>query len=280
MQMFRTALRGSIATTAFVASAIAVPATAQERSFSFSIPAQEMKSSLRAFARASGQQITFDRDAIKGKRAPALHGTFTVRDGVARLLSGSGLEASWGRSGVLVIRSAAPKIAEAPGRVYQVAQAAETPPQDIIVTGSRIARQVVTDSPVPIIGITEEDIQSSGATELSEILADYPGVTPSLNLANSNNQINGAGTSSVDLRSLGSDRTLTLIDGRRTVSNRITGNAVSLSSIPTMFVERRHQHHYTPQVRRHPRWRPRRYFEPGRQSAAQSRPSCRRTILR
>ena len=117
MQLFRTALRGSIATTALLVSAMAVPTMAQERSFAFSIPPQDMKSSLRAFARASGQQITFDSSAIKGKRAPALRGTFTVRDGVARLLSGSGLEASWGRSGVLVIRAATPKIADAPGRV-------------------------------------------------------------------------------------------------------------------------------------------------------------------
>jgi len=240
MPFFRSALRGSIATTALVASALAVPAIAQERTFSFSIPAQDMKSSLRALARASGQQVTFDSGALKGKRAPALRGTFTVRDGVARLLAGSGLEASWGRSGVLVVRPAG-RVADASGAAYAAvpaSAAAEEADRDIIVTGSRIARPVVTDSPVPIIGISEEDIQASGATELSEILADYPGVTPSLNLANSNNQINGAGTSSVDLRSLGSDRTLTLIDGRRTVSNRITGNAVSLSSIPTMFVER------------------------------------------
>lgn len=240
MQLFRSALRGSIATTALVASALAVPAIAQERTFSFAIPAQDMKASLRALARTSGQQISFDSGALRGKRAPALHGTFTVRDGVARLLAGSGLEASWGRSGVLVVRTAA-RVADASGAAYAAVPAssvAQEPDRDIIVTGSRIARPVVTDSPVPIIGISEEDIQASGATELSEILADYPGVTPSLNLANSNNQINGAGTSSVDLRSLGSDRTLTLIDGRRTVSNRITGNAVSLSSIPTMFVER------------------------------------------
>jgi len=240
MSFFRSALRGSIATTALVASALAVPAIAQERTFSFSIPAQDMKSSLRALARASGQQITFDSGALKGKRAPALRGTFTVRDGVARLLAGSGLEASWGRSGVLVVRTAS-RVADASGAAYAAvpaSAAAQEADRDIIVTGSRIARPVVTDSPVPIIGVSEEDIQASGATELSEVLTDYPAVTPGLNLANSTNQINASGVSSVSLRSLGSNRTLTLIDGRRTVSNVLTSNQVSLSSIPQLFVSR------------------------------------------
>lgn len=238
MTLFRFALRGSIATSALVASALAVPVLAQERAYSFAIPAQELKSSLRALARVSGQQIAFENDTVKGKRAPALHGTYTVRDGVARLLAGTGLDASWGRSGVLVIRAAS-KVADASGAMTVSAAAfADEPQSDIIVTGSRIARQVVTDSPVPIVAINEEDLQSSGATELSEILADYPGVAPGTNLANSNSAINAAGLSTIDLRSLGTDRTLTLIDGRRTVSNAITRNNVSLSSIPTMFVER------------------------------------------
>lgn len=240
MKMLSFVLRGTVAATALVAAttALAVPAMAQERTYQFSIPAQDLKSSLRALARVSGQQITFEGTALKGKRAPALNGSYTVRDGVARLLTGTGLDASWGRSGILVIR-AAPKVADTSGASYlAAANAAEPPRGDIVVTGSRIARQVVTDSPVPIVAVNEEDIQSSGATELSEILADYPAVTPGLNLANSNSQINAAGTSSISLRSLGTDRTLTLIDGRRTVSNRITSSAVSFSTIPTLFVQR------------------------------------------
>ncbi|WP_430635633.1 TonB-dependent receptor plug domain-containing protein [Sphingomonas hankookensis] len=198
-----------------------------------------MRASLRTLARVTGQQISFDGAMLKGRRAPALVGRFSVRDGMSRLLDGSGLEANWRPSGVVVVRTAAIRTAGASDiALGQVADAPEPPSDEVLVTGSRIARQVVTDSPVPIVAINREDIQSSGATELSEILADYPGVTPGTNLANSNSQINAAGISSVDLRSLGTDRTLTLIDGRRTVSNRITANTVSLSSIPTLFVER------------------------------------------
>lgn len=241
MKIYQFALRGSIATGAMVAAAMAVPAIAQERTYQFSIPAQDMPSSLRAFARTAGQQVTFDKAAVKGKRAPALKGSYTVREGMGRLLAGSGLDASWGRSGVIVVRPLAFQSQPTSVGTQSSAVAAAAPEperEDIVVTGSRILRSVATDSPVPIVGIDEDDLQSSGATELSEVLTDYPAVTPGLNLANSTNQINASGVSSVSLRSLGSNRTLTLIDGRRTVSNVLTSNSVSLSSIPQLFVSR------------------------------------------
>src|SRR3546814_19201405 len=108
MLISRLALRGSIASAALIASALAVPAIAQESRTHLSIPAQDLPSSLRALAQATGQQISFDSATIGRKKAPALDGNYTVREAVDRLLAGSGLEASWGESGVLVIR-AAPK---------------------------------------------------------------------------------------------------------------------------------------------------------------------------
>ena len=105
--MFSHALKSSIAAAALAAAMSSVPAIAQERTYDFALPAQDLQTSLKAFARVSGQQISFDGSAVRGKRAPALKGSFTVRDGVARLLAGSGLEASRGRSGILVIRPAA-----------------------------------------------------------------------------------------------------------------------------------------------------------------------------
>ncbi len=261
MKLTKNVLRCSIAAAAIAVSsmAAATPTMAQngataEKTYSFSIPAQDLKSALRAFARTSGQQIVFDDKAVANKRAPALIGAFTATRGVDRLLAGSGLDATRGRSGVIVVRPSERGVARAQNNtaslaaqaqpateVGQVAGAAvEDAPEEaeILVTGSRIQRQVGADSPVPIIGINQEDIQAAGATELSEILADYPAVTSGDSLSSSNGGINQAGLSTVDLRGLGANRTLTLIDGRRTVSNRITQNAVSLSTIPTMFVER------------------------------------------
>lgn len=242
---FRASASAAVVATAMMST----PVMAQERTYNFSIPSQDLRTSLRSFSRVTKQQITFEGRQVKGKRAPALNGTFNARDGMQRLLAGSGLAASWGKTGVIVVKPVAtaqmmpaamvrpvPSAAPQAAAASESEEAAAEPQEDIIVTGSRIQRSAQTDSPTPVVGIGVEDIQSSGATELSEILLDYPAVTTDSNLTNTIDNINAAGLSTVDLRSLGADRTLTLIDGRRTVSNRLTRNTVSLSTIPTMFV--------------------------------------------
>lgn len=254
MKLFGGTLKVSAAAAAIAAASMHTPVLAQEKSYSFSIPAQDLRTALRAYSRVTGQQIAFDGGIVRGKRAPSLVGNYTAREAVARLLNGSGLGASWGRTGVMVLRRTAddnPTPRLTPAAVQETApqsgeaQATETASEgdssgggEILVTGSRIQRQVQTDSPVPVVGVGIEDIQASGSTELSEILLDYPAVTTDSNTVNTVNNINAAGLSTISLRDLGADRTLTLIDGRRTVTNRFTRNTVSLSTIPTMFVQR------------------------------------------
>src|SRR3546814_16126787 len=94
------------------------------------IPAQDLPGALRALARASGQQISFDSSKIGGKKAPALNGSYTVREAVDKLLAGPGLEAGWGQSGVLVVRAGAQKASEqetAPGNARTDGRAPHTP---------------------------------------------------------------------------------------------------------------------------------------------------------
>lgn len=109
---------------------------------------------------------------------------------------------------------------------------------DVVVTGSRIRRDVFSGS-VPVNLVSELDLESSGSTNLAEALADLPqaalGDTP-LGPTSGENQNSGLAT--VNLRQLGGNRTLTLIDGRRTVSNAANRNVVSLNTIPTEFVKR------------------------------------------
>lgn len=107
----------------------------------------------------------------------------------------------------------------------------------IVVTGSRIRRSDF-DSPTPVTSFGVADIEASGTTELSEILLEIPGVSSAVNGSNSQGGVQRAGLDTVDLRNLGSNRTLTLIDGRRAVSNRANINTISLSTIPDGFVER------------------------------------------
>lgn len=108
----------------------------------------------------------------------------------------------------------------------------------IEITGSRI-KSLNADSPSPLQSVTVEEIQSSGAVNIQELLLKNPTLgTPTLSRTNSNFFTTGAGVATVDLRNLGTARTLVLVNGRRFVSGVPGDSAVDLNSIPTEFIER------------------------------------------
>ena len=116
--------------------------------------------------------------------------------------------------------------------------AAEKPMEEVVVTGSRIISTNL-DSPSPVQTISSEDIAKTGTVNLQDILLKNPTFgTPTLSRTNSNFLTSGAGVSTVDLRNLGVDRTLTLVDGRRFVSGLPGSAAVDYNTIPAQFIER------------------------------------------
>lgn len=103
----------------------------------------------------------------------------------------------------------------------------------ITVTGSRISRpDLKSNSPISVV--TGESLQDQGTVNVEEALNQLPQVTPGLN-ANVNN--GGNGTVSVDVRGLGSSRTLVLVNGRRMVPSNNTG-VVDLNVINPLLIER------------------------------------------
>jgi len=110
--------------------------------------------------------------------------------------------------------------------------------EHIVITGSRIkSAESVSASPLQII--TSEDIRASGAVNLQEMLLENPTFgSPAISRTNSNFSTASAGVSLVDLRNLGSARTLLLINGRRMVSGVPGSSAVDLNTIPLQFIER------------------------------------------
>lgn len=110
--------------------------------------------------------------------------------------------------------------------------------QRIEITGSRI-RSLNADSPSPVQVLTSEDIAASGATNVQELLLKNPTMgTPAIARTNSNFSTSSAGVATVDLRNLGTARTLVLINGRRSVAGVPGSSAVDLNTIPTEFIER------------------------------------------
>lgn len=106
------------------------------------------------------------------------------------------------------------------------------------VTGSRI-RSISADSASPLQVITSADIAASGATNVQELLLKNPTMgTPTISRTNSNFSTASAGVSTIDLRNLGTQRTLVLVNGRRYVAGVPGDSAVDLNTIPTAFIER------------------------------------------
>ncbi len=107
-------------------------------------------------------------------------------------------------------------------------------PEEIIVTGSRIARAGY-DQPTPVTVIGAEAIEKSGFSNVSDILNRTPQV--GVGLGSSNSYFNAdAGASFVNLRGLGTNRTLVLVNGRRRVSGTQLSSAVDLTTIPSNLI--------------------------------------------
>ncbi len=112
---------------------------------------------------------------------------------------------------------------------------------EIVVTGTRI-RTTEYSQANPIQTVTAATIESSGQTNLTEVLAQNPallGSTRSIDSAGSNlSSAQSTGANFLNLRNLGSSRTLVLVDGRRHVSGSPGSEAVDINTIPTDLVER------------------------------------------
>lgn len=115
----------------------------------------------------------------------------------------------------------------------QEAQEAGVDQNVIIVTGSRIARpDLEASSPVSVV--SSEQLQLASKPGVEEFLRNLPQAVSGLG---SNNNNGNEGTATVNLRNLGEERTLVLVDGKRFVPYDSQG-IVDLNMIPAALVER------------------------------------------
>jgi len=117
-------------------------------------------------------------------------------------------------------------------------QAQDVVVDEIIVTGSRIARDPNLAAPVPVQYISGDEISTSGEFSLVDVVNDIPALVGSTSSEQSIDSGFALGTNVLNLRGLGSNRTLVLIDGRRSVGGVEGSAAVDISSIPAAMVER------------------------------------------
>lgn len=164
--------------------------------------------------------------------------------------------AEWGFGRLSAFTLAIGMMSSAPLAYAQGAAAAETPPsgaaptdappvappasaeggsvelQAVRVTGSRIKSKTLTASS-PVIEIGGEEFERTGATLVEELVNQYPQLAPTFDNAQNNPSL---GYATVDLRGLGPERTLTLVNGRRLPKG--IGEFSDISIIPASLVKR------------------------------------------
>lgn len=107
----------------------------------------------------------------------------------------------------------------------------------ILVTGSRISRPTL-DSAVPLTSVTVDDLTGTGEVSLGDALNDLPSLRSTFSAGNSSRFIGTAGLSLLDLRGLGTDRTLVLVNGRRHVTSTPGDNGFDVNTVPIDLVDR------------------------------------------
>ena len=110
----------------------------------------------------------------------------------------------------------------------------------IVITGSRIVRQEFA-FPNPVQSFSAAGIEQSGETNLTEFLTDSPALVGSTNASLSSGSNTGAqevGLNLLNLRNLGTERTLVLVNGRRHVNAYPGENSVDINTIPVDLIDR------------------------------------------
>lgn len=115
----------------------------------------------------------------------------------------------------------------------QAPQQSEQKTLDVIqVTGSRIQSQTMTASS-PVSEIEQEAFTQSGATRAEDLVNLYPQMAPSFDSFDNNG---ATGYATVNLRSLGAGRTLTLVNGHRLPPGRFEDRDISI--VPSALIKR------------------------------------------
>lgn len=231
-------------------------AAAQDAPTDFNIEEQALSKALLDFSEQSGMPVAAPIALVDGKVAPAVSGEMAPEQALAELLSGSGLEYQATPSGgaytvVLAVAEEEEVSEPAPFRVAEqvseesaVEQVEDRGDEDevavqdlIVVTGTNI--RGVKQEFSPLFTYSRDEFDNAGFSSVADMVSALPqnfGGGPSLDTSAGTGS--GAGATAINLRGLGAEATLTLLNGRRMAPGGLVGAAVDISALPVSALER------------------------------------------
>ena len=220
------------------------------------IPPLDAAEALQLLAQQTDKVILFPYELTENKRARAVYGQYRLAEALALLLEGTGLQGVPTENNIINIVALPPPSKQGfldflstlfgggsnqgSGSGSEQNKAAKTQGdlEELVITGSRIARRAI-DNPTPVAQLEADTINFSGASTLSELVNGLPALALGQGRTTGNFSFNQAGINALNLRGLGTARTLTLVNGRRHVGSDLEGSsALDVSSIPLALVER------------------------------------------
>lgn len=224
-----------LASAAVACAMAATPAMAQAKR-TYDIPAQPASEAVRTLARDTGLQIMAPAEDVSGVRTNAVRGDYAPMDALRAMVAGTGLEVVQIGANTATLR-----------RSSAGAGAASNVIDEVTVTGSRIERAGFDTLQAATV-VSSQQIERRGYTNVLDALQDTPGFgSPGNSPMQTTQGFQTLGQSFANFFGLGSQRTLTLVNGRRFVSGNTVsgsqntgqlGSQVDLNSIPTGLIER------------------------------------------
>jgi iron complex outermembrane recepter protein len=220
----------------------------------FDIPAASALETFKAFAEQSGVQLLYSVESVKDVRTNAVKGDFTPTEAIRVMLADTGLDGQSTRTGAIAVnRNPLPNAERATPRSSRPETTSDEFAEKKIVLDTfevfgrktlNMDIQRTRDDVQPYVVFSGDSIERSGATSLEDFLRTQ---LPMNSVADTNSQTAGSllgATSQVNLRGLGANQTLILVDGRRlpsiNASNIGSGgfNQPDVNGIPLSAIER------------------------------------------
>lgn len=254
LNSFRRVLLWSSAVVGVSAALMAGPVVAQEKR-AYSVDEKDLATALQKFVIDSGVDLIFSADLVEGVSANRINGVYSDEEALSEMLRSTGLGFERMSSGVLILRKLpeARKIKSSFAGEPVERQVAQTvsPPRavvnepeesvEIIVTGSRVVRNGF-EAPTPVSVLGADELHALNQNNIASAVNMMPAFTNSMTPeSNATGLSSGAaGVNQLNLRGLGTNRTLIFLDGQRVINSSLSDEnmAPDVNSFPGALVER------------------------------------------